>query len=63
MIVGQTNQIIMLKSLKGWVVILFTIAFNFFFWKEKFGLNIVLLLLLEKTVFTVRPKTNLQERF
>lgn len=42
MIVGQTNQIIMLKSLKGWVVILFTIAFNFFFWKEKFGLNIVL---------------------
>tara|TARA_B110000211_G_C14042601_1_gene537448 strand:- start:105 stop:1613 length:1509 start_codon:yes stop_codon:yes gene_type:complete len=32
----------MQKSLKGWVVILFTIAFNFFFWKEKFGLNIVL---------------------
>ena len=32
----------MQKSLKGWVVILFTIVFNFFFWKEKLGLNIVL---------------------
>jgi hypothetical protein len=32
----------MQKSLKGWIVVLFTLVFNFFFWKEKFGLNIVL---------------------
>ena len=42
MVVGQTNQIIMQKHMKSFVVIIFTIAFNFFFWKEKFGLNIVL---------------------
>lgn len=32
----------MQNSLKRWVVILFTVTFNFFFWREKFGLNLVI---------------------
>lgn len=32
----------MQNSLKRWMVILFTLTFNFFFWKEKFGINLVL---------------------
>ena len=36
----------MKRSPKGILVILFTIIFNFFFWHEKFGLNLVLFTLL-----------------
>lgn len=56
-IVGQQNNFIMQKSLKGWIVILFTIVFNFFFWKEKFGLNLVLFTGIFGTIlFLLNPK-------
>ena len=32
----------MQKFSKGVIVILFTIIFNFFFWNEKFGINLIL---------------------
>lgn len=32
----------MKNSLKRWIVILFTLTFNFFFWQETFGINLIL---------------------
>lgn len=43
----------MQNSLKRWMVILFTITFNFFFWKEKFGINLVLFTAIYGSVLAV----------
>lgn len=48
----------MKKSLKGIIVISFTILFNFFFWQEKFGINLVLITLIFGSIlFYLNPDT------
>lgn len=43
---------------KGIIVILFTIVFNFFFWQEKFGINLVLITLIFGSIlYWLNPET------